>query len=132
MIECVNVVGVILLPLFIFKTQHTNSVWIFSNTFSNWHFSTSNSGWTFDLHGYEWLITVFELNMCLEDYMQQYLFIMDGYSSHMTANFIVFCIEYLINLFILFLHILHLLQLFDVGVFAPLKCALIEKIDVVF
>ena len=50
----------------------------------------------------------------------------------MTANFIVFCMEYLINLFILFPHISHLFQLFDVSVFALLKHVLIEKIDAVF
>ena len=50
----------------------------------------------------------------------------------MIANFIAFCMKYLINLFILLPHILHLFQLFDVGVFAPLKCALIEETDAVF
>ena len=64
--------------------------------------------------------------------MQQYLFIMDNHSSYMIANFIAFCMEYLINLLILFPHILHLFQLFDVGVFALLKHVLIEEIDVVF
>ena len=57
---------------------------------------------------------------------------MDGYSSYMAANFIAFCMEYLINLFILFLHTLHLLQLFDVDVFTLLKCTLVEKIDAIF
>ena len=109
-----------------------NLVWISSNIPSNWYFLTSNSGWIFDLHGYEWLTTVFEPNTCFEDHMQRHLFIMDGYSSYMIANFIAFCMEYLIDLFILFLHILHLFQLFDVGVFAPLKCILVEEIDVVF
>ena len=64
--------------------------------------------------------------------MQQYLFIMDGYNSHMTTNFIAFCIKYLIDLFILLPHILHLFQLFNVNVFALLKYTLIEKIDAVF
>ena len=50
----------------------------------------------------------------------------------MTVNFIAFCMKYLIDLFILFPHILHLFQLLDVGVFAPLKCTLVEEIDIVF
>ena len=50
----------------------------------------------------------------------------------MIVGFIAFCLKYLIDLFILFLHILHLLQLLDVSVFAPLKCALVEEIDIVF
>ena len=51
--ECVNTAEVILLPLFIFKTQHTDLGWIPSNTPSNWHFSTSNSGWISDSYNYE-------------------------------------------------------------------------------
>ena len=57
---------------------------------------------------------------------------MDGHNSYIIVNFIVFCMKYLIDLFILFLHILHLFQLFNVNVFAPLKCALAEKIDTIF
>ena len=57
---------------------------------------------------------------------------MNNYNNYITANFIAFCMEYLIDLFILFLHISHLFQLFDVGVFVLLKCVLIEKIDIVF
>ena len=64
--------------------------------------------------------------------MQRRLLIMDGHSSHMTANFIAFCMEYLIDLFILFPHTLHLLQPLDVGVFALLKRALAEETDAVF
>ena len=50
----------------------------------------------------------------------------------MTVNFIVFCMEYLIDLFILFLHIFHLFQLLDANVFVLSKCVLIEKINMVF
>ena len=50
----------------------------------------------------------------------------------MIVNFIAFCMEYLIDLFILFPHILHLLQLLDVSVFVLLKHALVEKIDAIF
>ena len=131
MIECVNAAGAILLLLLIFKAQHTNLAWIPSNIPSNWHFSTSNSGWTSDSHGYEWLTTVFEPNTCPEDHTQRCLFIMDGHSSHMTANFIAFCMEYLFDLLILLPHISHLLQPLDVGVFALLKCALAEETDAV-
>ena len=70
--------------------------------------------------------------MCLEDYTQQHLFIMDSHSSHIIANFIAFCMEYLINLFILFLHILHLFQPLDISIFVLLKHILIKKIDAVF
>ena len=57
---------------------------------------------------------------------------MNSYNSYIIANFIVFCMEYLINLFILFLYILYLLQSFDVNVFALLKCILIKEINIIF
>ena len=50
----------------------------------------------------------------------------------MIAIFIAFCMEYLNDLFISFLHILHLFQLFNVNIFAPLKRIVIEKINAVF
>ena len=57
---------------------------------------------------------------------------MNNYNSYIIVNFIAFCMEYLIHLFILFLHILHLFQLFDVNVFVLLKCVLIKKLDAIF
>ena len=66
-----------------------------------------------------------------KDHTQWHLFIMDSHNSHMTANFIAFCMKYLINLLILFPHTSHLLQPLDVNVFAPLKRTLTEKTDAV-
>ena len=57
---------------------------------------------------------------------------MNNYNSYIIANFMVFYMKYLINLFILFPYILHLFQLFDVGVSAPSKHTLNEEIDAVF
>ena len=57
---------------------------------------------------------------------------MDGHSNHIIVNIIAFCMTYLIDLFILFLHTSHLFQPLDVGVFAPLKCALAEETDTIF
>ena len=64
--------------------------------------------------------------------MQWYLFTMDSHRNYMIANFIVFCMKYLINLFILFPHTLHLFQLLAVNVFTLLKCALVKEIDAIF
>ena len=50
----------------------------------------------------------------------------------MTANFIAFYMEYLINLFILLPHTSHLFQLLDVNIFALLKHTLTKKINAVF
>ena len=108
-----------------------NSAWIPPDTFSNWRFSISNSGWTSDSHGYKWLIIVFKLNTRPQYPTQRRLFIINNYSSHITTNFITFCMEYLIDLFILLSHTLHLLQPLDVGVFMPLKYILVKKTDII-
>ena len=127
-----NVAGAALLPLLIFKAKYTNSAWIPTEALSNWRFSTSNNSWTSDFHGFEWLTTVFEPNTQPQNLCQQCLLIMDGHNNHITANFIAYCMKDAIDLLILLPHTSHLLQLFDVGVFAPFKCALTEEIDKLF
>ena len=130
-IECVNAAGAALLLMLIFKAKYTNLAWIPTDAPLNWRFSTSNSGWTSDSHGFKWLITVFEPNTWPKDLCQRRLLIMDGHSSHMTANFIAHCMKHAIDLLILLPHTSHLLQPLDVSVFAPLKCALAEETDAV-
>ena len=56
---------------------------------------------------------------------------MNSHNSHMIVNFIAFCMEYLIDLFILFLYILHLFQLLDVNIFLLLKCVLVDEINII-
>ena len=128
-IECGSASGVAVPPLLIFKAKHTNTAWIPARTPKDWRFSTSNSGWTSDSHGYEWLTTVFEPSTRPEDPTTRRLLIMDGHSSHITANVIAFCMQRAIDLMILPPHCSHILQPLDVGVFAPLKRALASETD---
>ena len=128
-IEYVNVVGIAFPPLLIFKAKYTNSAWIFTDAPSDWRFSTNNSGWTSNSYGFEWLTTVFKPNTRPADFTERRLLIMDGYSSHITANFIAHCIKHLIDLLILPPHTFYLLQPLDVGVFAPFKRILVKKTD---
>jgi hypothetical protein len=128
-IECVSASGVVIPPLLIFKAKHTNTGWIPAQAPSDWRFSTSNSGWTSDSHGYEWLTTVFAPSTKPDDPSSRRLLIMDGHSSHITANVITFCMQNAIDLLILPPHTSHLLRALDVGVFAPLKRALARETD---
>jgi len=128
-IECVSAAGVAVPPLLIFKAKHTNTAWIPTQTPPKWRFLTSNSGWTSDSHGYEWLTAVFEPFTRPEDPTTRRLLIMDGHSSHITANVIAFCMQNAIDLTILPPHCSHILQPLDVGVFAPLKRALASETD---
>lgn len=128
-IECVSASGVAIPSLLIFKAKHTNTGWIPAQAPPDWRFLTSNSGWTSDSHGYEWLTTVFAPSTKPDDPLARRLFIMDGHSSHITANVIAFCMQNAIDLLILPPHTSHQLQPLDVGVFAPLKHALACETD---
>ena len=59
------------------------------------------------------------------------MLIINDYSSYIIANVIAFCMQNVINLFIMLLHCLHLFQFLDVGVFVLLKYALNKKTNVV-
>jgi hypothetical protein len=128
-IECVSAAGVAIPPLVIFKAKHTNTAWIPIDTPLDWHFSTSNSGWTSDSHAFKWLTEVFEPSTKLADPTQRRLLIMDGHSSHITANVIAYCMEHAIDLLILPPHTSHMLQPLDLSVFSPLKRALAAETD---
>ena len=125
-IECIGASGVALPPLVIFKAQNTNTAWIPTDTPRNWRFSTSNSGWTSDSHAYEWISTVFDPETKREDGGRR-LLLLDGHGSHLTSQFIAYCLRNSIDLVVLPPHSSHRLQPLDVGVFGPLKRALAEK-----
>ncbi|KYG40043.1 hypothetical protein M433DRAFT_9369 [Acidomyces richmondensis BFW] len=54
---------------------------------------------------------------------------MDGYSSHITADLIAFCIDNAIDILILLPHCSHALQPLDISIFSPLKKALAVETD---
>ena len=88
----------------------------------NWHLGASQKGWTLNARGFEWLVHVFDQftpmnTMCL--------LICDGHDSHISAKFVAHCIKNNMCLFLLLPHSFHILQLFDVGVFSPLKTAVL-------
>ena len=131
-IECVSAAGVAIAPLIIFKAQHTNSSWIPARTPREWRFSTSNSGWTSDSHGIEWLTSVFHpltYPPVSTDPPTRRLLIMDGHSSHITANVISFCMHKAIDLLILPPHTSQITQPLDIGLFGPLKSMLAKETD---
>lgn len=129
-IDVVDAAGIVGPPLLIFKSM-LSSGWIPENTPPDWRFSTSKSGWTTDSHGYEWLTTVFEpwSRQRLPNPHARRLLVMDGHSSHITANVISFCVHHDIDLVIMPPRCSHVLQPLDVSVFAPLKRALAEETD---
>ena len=57
------------------------------------------------------------------------LLIRDGHDSHISMKFVAHYIENDICLFLLLPHSSHLLQPLDVGVFSPLKTAVMADLD---
>jgi hypothetical protein len=130
-IECISASGVTLLPTLIFEGEKLNSEWIPDSTPLDWIFTTSNKGWTNDSIGFEWLKTSFEpFTRNFRD--SQYLLLIDGYSSHLTEQFIGFCIAKNIDLFCLPPYSSHLTQPLDLSIFGPLKTALTFEVDRIF
>jgi hypothetical protein len=83
--------------------------------------SVSKNGWRNDGLGLEWLQTVFEPHTASRTSGRYRMLILDGHSSHATAEFDRFCTER--NIIPLYIppHSSHLLQPLDVGCFSPLK-----------
>jgi hypothetical protein len=127
-LECVSASQLILPLYLIFKGQNLNSGWIPNETPAGWKFMTSKKGWTSDLIGFEWLKTHFQLFVSKSTNLQ-HLLIIDGYSSHVTARFIAYCITSKTDLFLLLPHSSHKTQPLDLSIFGPLKRAINLEVD---
>ena len=85
-----------------------------------YQFSYSPKGWTDDILGMEWLEKIFEPEsraICGNGVPR--LLVFDGHGSHITYNFIQYCLNHDIILLCLPSHSTHLLQPLDVGLFGP-------------
>ena len=95
-----------------------------------WMFAANASGQTNNFHGMEW-IKHFEsvTQKQLQSPDNYRLLLCDGHDSYVSADFVSFCIHNRIDLILLPPHSSHLLQPLDIGVFAPLKCAISTQIS---
>jgi hypothetical protein len=127
----VSATGVTLPPCLIFKGETLNSGWILDETLADWKFITSKKGWTSDLIGFEWLKSHFQ-PFVSKSTNSQHLLIIDSHSSHVTAQFIAFCITSKIDLFLLPPHSSHKTQPLDLSIFGPLKTVINLEVDRIF
>ena len=132
-IECVSATGRVLPPLVIFKgTSKFNEAWLPSGMrredadIRGWAWWASASGWSNAFLGLRWLQDVFQPSTSTTE---RRLLIVDGHGSHVTPDFIGFCIDHLIDLMILPAHTSHVTQPLDVAVFGPLKTAMARETD---
>src|SRR5947207_3370314 len=63
---------------------------------------------------------------------QYRLLLCDGHDSHISAQFVRYCLDHKIVLFLLPPYSLHILQPLDVGVFGPLKTAMATQLSKLF
>jgi hypothetical protein len=94
------------------------------NTLNNWHYSCNDKGWTSNVHGEQWIQDCFDVATKDKANGRYRLLLCDGHDSHITAQFVRYCIDNKIIVFLLPPHSSHLLQPLDVGVFGPVKAAM--------
>jgi hypothetical protein len=105
----------------IFKGKNVLQGWIPHSLMNKWYFSANSKGWTSNLHGLEWLQRVFDPQSRTKVNGEYRLLVCDGHDSHISRNFIAFCIQNKIALLILPPHTSHILQPLDISIFGPLK-----------
>ena len=118
-IIAISASGSILPPQIILAGKKHQSQW-YSAIPKEYRISMSDNGWTNDDLGFEWLQEMFEKHTS-ETAGRYRLLILDGHSSHATANFDHFCMERRIIPLYMPPHSSHLLQPLDISCFAPLK-----------
>jgi hypothetical protein len=123
-IECVSSKGVSIPPVVILKGKEQQATWYQEPAVpQSWLIAKSDNGWTTDIIGLHWLKEVFEPHSRQHSTGAKRLLILDGHSSHQTAEFDAFCKENAIICLCMPPHTSHLLQPLDIGVFGPLKRA---------
>ena len=129
MVECICADGSVVPPLVIFKAKNVLSHWIPDSINGIWAVNCNTKGWTSNEHGLDWLERCFNPKTYDKAAGEYRLLICDGHDSHITAEFIAYCIDNRILLMILPPHSSHLTQPLDVGVFGPLKKHMATEIE---
>jgi len=129
-VECISADGSSIPPLVIFKGKNVSSSWIPQKALNmKMHFSGSVNGWTNNEIGLYWLKNCFDPDTREKAAGKTRLLLCDGHDSHISSEFVYYCIQNNIYLHLLIPHSSHLLQPLDVGVFGPLKKAISARLD---
>src|SRR2546423_55894 len=128
-LECICADGNVIPPLVIFKGENLLTSWIPRELQGQWHFSCNSKGYTSNNHSEMWLEECFEPATSAKANGRKRLLICDGHESHISAQFVRFCIDHNIIISLLLPHSSHLLQPLDVGVFGPLKNAMSSQLS---
>jgi hypothetical protein len=128
-IECICADGTFIPPLIIFKGKNVLQDWVPDSVHDTWAFSCNTKGWTSNRHGLEWLERCFEPATHEKAGGKFRMLICDGHDSHITGDWIGFCMDHDIALLILPPHSSHRTQPLDVAVFGPLKRHMGAKLE---
>lgn len=122
-IECICQDGSSLSPTIIFKGVKVLDKWIPHNTegAAEVSWKATENGWISNDRAVQWLREKFEPQTRAKANGGRRLIICDGHDSHISAQFIAYCMHYKIEIILLPPHSSHLLQPLDVAVFGPLK-----------
>jgi len=116
--------GTALAPLLIYQSEAgtVQDSWLkdFNPEGQDCFFSSSPNGWTSDEVGSKWLQELFHTRTVAKARRNWRLLFVDGYSSHVTTDFLQKALEKKILIVIYPPHTTHRLQTLDVGCFAPL------------
>jgi hypothetical protein len=117
--------GISIPPWIILKAGSQQAAWYQESALFNkgYAIARSQNGWTTDEIGLQWLKETFKPHSKLYSTGAKRLLILDGHSSHLSAEFDIFCKDNAIICLCMPPHTSHLLQPLDVGVFGPLKRA---------
>jgi hypothetical protein len=133
-LACVGADGSALPPSLIFQAANGNirSTWV-QHIEAGQHdmfAASSPSGWTNNEIGLAWLEQVFDWKTRLKAQGRWRLLIIDGHGSHLTQDFLAFCDENKILLFVFPPHSTHTLQPLDVVCFKPLSSSYSQAMDI--
>lgn len=130
LIEAVSALGKALPAFYIYAGKAHYAGWHGrSEIDSRTAFSFTDNGWTRDYVGLRWLKTHFDIFAPPSKPGQKPLLLCDNHPSHVTYEFLEFCLEKNIILFFFPSHATHILQPLDVGIFGPLARYCAQEVD---
>ena len=130
-IECIGADGSTIPPMIIFKGESLMTSCIPRTAPKDWYFAHNTKGWTSNEHGLKW-IKLFDAATVAKANNKKRLLICDGHDSHISAEFVRYSINHDILVLLLIPHSSQLMQPLDVGVFGPLKRAILSQLDPIF
>lgn len=122
-LEAVSAAGFVCPPMVIFKGAYHQKGWYEDSDKvpGNWRFAVSPKGWTNNSLSLDWLEFCFDLptRHLLKSRSDYRLLLLDGHESHVSWEFIEYCLAHKIIALCLPPHSTHLVQPLDVGLFSP-------------